>query len=146
MEKNDIKAVQRLLMVQLLFYVLSSAILVCGYEAEVFLPGALADDSAFQYVVLMIMELLTICTIPLSLKLFSFRMVKARLEKDGLKALKRFGTLRMSMLGMPLLLNTFFYYQFMAVAFAYMAIIGLLCVTFVYPSMGRCMNEIQCEK
>lgn len=146
MKNNNIKTVQRLLMGQLLFYILLSAVAVFAYETEILVPGVFADDSTLQYGALMVMELLTICTIPLSLKLFSFKKVKTQLERNGLKGLRLFGTLRINMLGIPVLMNTFFYYQFVAVAFAYMAIIGLLCVTFVYPSMGRCMNEIQCEK
>ena len=41
----------------------------------------------------------------------------------------------------PMLINTFMYYQTMAPAFGYMAIILFLCLFFVYPSVGRCEDE-----
>ena len=45
------------------------------------------------------------------------------------------------MIGVPLVANTILYYMSMSVAYGYMAIIGGLCFTFVYPSIGRCINE-----
>ena len=41
----------------------------------------------------------------------------------------------------PWLINTFMYYQTMAPTFGYMAIILMLCLFFVYPSMERCVDE-----
>lgn len=144
--KDKIKLVQKSLMAQLFLYISLSAIAVVAYEAELLLPGGMASDSTLQYNILMVMELLTICSIPLALKLFSFKNVKLSLENSGADALKKYGSVRISIIGLPLLLNTILYYQFMAVAFAYMAIIGLICIVFVYPSMGRCLNEINIEK
>ena len=42
---------------------------------------------------------------------------------------------------LPMLINTFMYYQTMSPAFGYMAIILVLCLFFVYPSIGRCIEE-----
>ena len=56
-------------------------------------------------------------------------------------ALLPLGTARLNMLCLPMLINTFMYYQTMAPAFGYMAIILFLCLFFVYPSVGRCEEE-----
>ena len=46
------------------------------------------------------------------------------------------------MIGLPMVANTWLYYQFMNVAFGYMAIIGLLSLCFIYPSHARCNQEV----
>ena len=58
------------------------------------------------------------------------------------KALLRWGSLRMLMLCVPMVINTLCYYLFMNVAFAYMAIILFICLFLVYPSLDRCYSEI----
>ena len=57
------------------------------------------------------------------------------------KAMLRWGTVRLAMLCVPMVLNTWLYYQFMNVAFGYMAIIGLLSLAFVYPTRTRYIQE-----
>ena len=49
--------------------------------------------------------------------------------------------LRLVLLGLPLLLNTFAYYAFMGVPFGYMAIILFLCLLFVMPTRNRYERE-----
>ena len=49
--------------------------------------------------------------------------------------------LRLVLLGLPLLLNTFAYYAFMGVPFGYMAIILFLCLLFVAPTRNRYERE-----
>jgi hypothetical protein len=58
-------------------------------------------------------------------------------------ALRKWGVLRLSMLEVPLLANTLFYYIYMNTTFGYMAIILLICLAFVYPSMNRCLADVE---
>ena len=55
----------------------------------------------------------------------------------------RWGTLRLAMLCVPMMLNTWLYYQFVNVAFGYMGIIGLLSLAFVYPTRTRYIQEMK---
>ena len=83
----------------------------------------------------------TILVIPMALKLFSLKAIRRKLLTEKGDALLFWGTTRINMLCLPMLINTFMYYQTMSPAFGYMAIILVLCLFFVYPSIGRCIEE-----
>lgn len=91
--------------------------------------------------ILVVMELTTILVIPMALKLFSLKVIRRKLLAEKGDALLFWGTTRINMLCLPMLINTFMYYQTMSPAFGYMAIILVLCLFFVYPSIGRCIEE-----
>lgn len=145
-DKHEVKAVQRALLAQFCVYIIAALSVVAFYEMELLLPGVLADKATVQYVMLIVMELVTIVFIPLSLKMFSVRKIKSNLVSKGTPVLLRLGSLRLAMLGVPIVANTLFFYLTMAVAFGYLAILGALCLAFVFPSMSRCMNEIDPEE
>lgn len=136
-----IKQVQRILMTNFLFVLLVGFLLVLLYETEILEPTNLAGDVTLVYVITVAMELLTIAVIPVALKLFSFKAIRRQLVTRKGDALLPLGTARLNMLSLPMLINTFMYYQTMAPAFGYMAIILFLCLFFVYPSDGRCEDE-----
>ena len=46
----------------------------------------------------------------------------------------------------PMVANTYLYYLYMNTTFGYMAIIGLLCTPFVFPTMSRCEAEVEDDK
>ena len=48
---------------------------------------------------------------------------------------------RMMLLAVPLLLNILFYYLFMKVMFAYLAIILAISLIFIIPTVARCESE-----
>lgn len=144
--ESDVKHVQRLLLAQFLIYIVLALLIVLLFEADIVLPGIIANDQTVQYVLLMLMELLTIASIPLALKLFSMKSVKRRLVAGGNSPLVFFGTLRLSMLGVPVVVNALLYYLSLSAAFGYLAILGALCLAFVYPSESRCLNEIAPEE
>lgn len=120
-----------------------SLILVILYETELLLPGSGTGDRVMEYYAVGIMELITICCIPLALRLFKFRFVDRQIVAGPRAGLVKWGAVRSGMIGVPMVVNTFLYYQFMHVAFGYMAIIGLLCLAFVYPSEARCRQEMK---
>ena len=138
-----LKQVQRILMTNFLVMLAIILLMVVLYETELLVPSSLADDVPLVYVVMVVMELFSIVSIPMALKLFSFKAIRRRLVEDKGTALLRWGMARMNMLCLPMLVNTFMYYQTMSPAFGYMAIILLLCLFFVYPSIGRCYEETE---
>jgi len=105
--------------------------------------GTMATNKNAEFLLATIMELLTLCAIPLALRLFKFKKVERQLTADGgsFDVLMKWGGLRMALLCIPLVVNTLLYYLFMNVAFGYMAIILLLSLFFIYPSLNRCIEE-----
>lgn len=117
-------------------------VLVVLGETDILPVGGCADDKSKEFIALSLMELLTICTIPLALRLFKFKFVSKKLKsEDGINQLKILGLIRIDMLCVPLLVNVGCYYAFMHVGFAYMAIILALSLFFIYPSLSRCYDE-----
>lgn len=118
--------------------VIISLIIIVLYENEILLPGVWGTDKIADYYVAIAMELITICLIPLALRMFKFKKVQASVKKDSEHNYMRWASLRIVMLTLPMMVNAWLYYQFMNVAFGYMGIIGLLCLVFIYPSKTRC--------
>lgn len=111
------------------------------YENDLLLSGGWHDEKMNEYYVAIVMEIVTICLIPISLRLFRFRGVRRAFQSSPASALRQWGSIRLLMLTLPMLVNCWLYYQFMNVAFGYMGIIGLLSLCFVYPSKARCDQE-----
>lgn len=119
-------------------------IIVLLYETEILRPGALALNNRLCFVVATIMELLTIAIIPFALRLFKFRKVNGKLtesETTRWDNLLKYGSVRILLLAIPMIINVVCYYLFTLTAFAYMAIILFLCMFFVYPTVDKCIAE-----
>lgn len=123
--------------------IVMSLILVIGCELDLIEEGIfISEDSKSTEILLMtIMELITIINIPLALRLFKFKNVAEKL-KGNPDSLRTFGSMRILLLGTPLLANTTLYYLFLTSTFGYLAIILMLAMFFIYPSKSRCENEI----
>lgn len=115
--------------------------LIVLYENDWLLTGSLENEKMLEYNLAIAMELITICLIPVALRLFKFKRIKQSLQSSPEASLRRWGSVRMAMLTVPMMANCWLYYQFMNVAFGYMGIIGLLCMMFVFPSRTRCEDE-----
>lgn len=139
----ELKQVQRILMTNFLFMVVVTLLLVALYESGLLEPTDLAGDGTLVFAITVVMEFVTIVVIPLALKMFSLKAVHRKLVSRKGDALLQWGTARINLLCLPMLINTFMYYQTMAPAFGYMAIILFLCLFFVYPSMDRCLDETE---
>lgn len=123
---------------------LTSVIIAVIFETGIMESGYLAtQESNTEFILTIIIELLTLAVIPLSLKLFRFKSVKQSLIAGRETALVKWGTIRISMLLLLLLLNVILYYLFMNTSFAYMALIVIICLPFIYPSMDRCLIEVE---
>lgn len=132
-------------MTEMCVSIIVSLAAVLLYETDTLMAGALAVGGNAEFISVALMEVLTICIIPFALRLFKFKRVSQALADGKEKALLRFGTMRMMMICLPMVVNTLLYYQFMNVAFGYMAIIGLICLAFINPSMDRCKAEVNIE-
>ena len=113
------------------------------FECDVIVQGRLAGHVKSEYLSAVVMELLTLVCIPLALWLFRWGVVKRSLREHKEKGLLRWGLLRLLILCGPMLVCVLLYYLYASVSFGYLGIILALCLFFVYPSLGRCMAEIE---
>lgn len=100
-----------------------------------------------RFFVSTLMILLTIAIVPLSLRLFKFERVRQDIICRREKALKWWGILRIFCLGGLLVLNTFLYYGFgFESTYGYLAVVVLLCMPFIIPTLSRCVSETSNEE
>lgn len=134
---------------------MSGAVYMCGDYLEMdmsllAMSGADSDGSSvlggspsgIHYYIQMLIILLTLAVVPLALRLFKFRSVDSALKAQPAKALLKWGTLRLLMLESVLFVNTLLYYIYgFEPAYGYLAVMVLLTLPFVYPTMSRCKAE-----
>ena len=128
---------------QLIFWipiVLSAIIIILG-ELDIIPNGILANDKQVEFVIMSMMEILTIIAIPVALKLFKFKAIANKLASDTLLHFERWGSVRLCLLNVPMVINLVCYYLFVGAGFGYLSIILFLSLFFVYPSLSRCYNE-----
>ena len=133
---------QHILMTVFLSAIILSLFMVIVFENEWLLAGSNVGESKTEFYLTVIMEIVTVCVIPVALKLFKFRRVRHELvSENSSRKLLRWGLFRLGMLCLPMVVNTLLYYLFMNVAFGYMGIILCLCLFFIVPTMDRCTFE-----
>lgn len=143
---NNIFHVRNLLIGQFFIYVGIVAIIVVGFETDTFWAGIVIEDAKRVFFMQTLMEILTICLVPIALKMFKLKVVSRPIEKKmGGVPLAVWGTLRFALLGVPMVVNTYLYYRTISIAFAYMALIGLASMVFVYPSDDRIVAECKLD-
>lgn len=135
------KETSRKLMIPYIGSIVLAAVMVVLYETQTILEGALAGDVQGEFLAVTVMELLTICSIPVALRLFKFRQVRGIIERKKAKGLYLMALVRMALICLPMLVNTLLYYQYMAPAFGYMAIVGFISMAFITPTVTRCESE-----
>ncbi len=89
-----------------------------------------------------VMELITLCVIPVALRLMKFESI-AKKANESWHNYVMIASARILMMALPMLANTLLYYYYMIPAFGYLAIILVLAMVFVYPSKSRCKNETE---
>ena len=136
---------QRILQIAFYSIVVPAILLVLLFESNVFPTGLYADNKAADFLFTTIMEILTICCIPLALRLIKDKTMKKYDLLRRMQIYRRKAMLRLLLLGCPLLVNTFLYYLFMNVAFGYMAIILFLCLLFIIPTKERQQREARID-
>ena len=133
---------RNILMTEFVAFISIAVFVVSLYECDILIGGVLAAEKNAEFVIAAVMELVTLAAIPLTLRMFKLSNVKRSIGNTGSLGLCKWGTVRIFLLGLPLVLNTILYYLFMSTTFGYMAIIVLLCFPFIFPSMGRCNYEV----
>ena len=130
-------------------YILLAAIalaIVALYEFGVLESGVLADSKQTEFVALTVMELTSLAAAFIGLRLFKFRMIHKELVTNEEPAMLKWGLLRLLILEVPMVVNTYLYYIYMNTTFGYLAIILLLCLPFVMPTESRCLAETSEEE
>ncbi len=112
-----------------------TGLLECGWGIE-------ANNNTQEVITLGIMEMITLCVIPVALRLMKFESV-ARKAKASWRGYVRIASARILMMALPMVADTLLYYYYMIPAFGYLAIILVLAMVFVYPSKSRCKNETE---
>ena len=136
---------QRILQITFYSIVVTAILLVLLFESNVFPTGLYADNKPADFLFTTILEVLTICCIPLALRLIKDKTMKKYDVPRRMQIYRRKVMLRLLLLGCPLLVNTFLYYLFMNVAFGYMAIILFLCLLFIIPTKERQQREARID-
>lgn len=134
------KKTQQSLMAAYIASLVISGLTVVLFETELLPSGILKSGGSDEFVLTMVMELVSICAIPFMLRLFRFEAIRKKLVSA--EALLRFGMTRLLALFLPMVINTILYYLYMNVAFGYLAIVLLLALTFIVPTKARCESEI----
>ena len=135
------KKISKQLMVIYVLLVVVALAMVILYEFDVLESGTLADSKQTEFVAMTCMELTTLVAAFLGLRLFKFPKIHASLVTKKEPALLQWGVLRLLVLEAPMVANTYLYYLYMNPTFGYLAIILLLCLPFVFPSLNRCIAE-----
>lgn len=139
---DDMKKTVRVLKTCFWGIIALAALLAILYESNILLPGGWKLSEQTQFALLSSMELLTLFSIPFALYIFKMKGIKQKLKEQKSTMLLRFGIIRLLMLGVILVVNTLLYYTCgLKVAYGYMAIIVLIVMPFVYPSIDRCKAE-----
>ena len=138
------KKTRNILMALFAGFLLTAALLyICGEFLQRDMTLWADATRGQQFVGSTVMILLTIGLLPLSLRLFKFQFVADRLVQRKAPALACWGSVRLVIMGLLLVLNTFFYYAFgFESTYGYLAVVTLLCMPFVFPTMNRCMAEV----
>ena len=134
------KISKQLTFVYILLLAIALAI-VALYEFGVLESGVLADSKQTEFVALTVMELTSLAAAFIGLRLFKFRMIHNELVTNEEPAMLKWGLLRLLILEVPMIVNTYLYYIYMNTTFGYLAIILLLCLPFVMPTESRCLAE-----
>ena len=135
------KQVSKQLMLVYTLLVAVALVIVLLYELDVLEAGVLADSKQTEFIAMTTMELTSLAAAFLGLRLFKFPKIHESLVTQKEPALQKWGMLRLLVLEVPMVSNTYLYYIYMNTTFGYLAIILLLCLPFVFPSVNRCMAE-----
>ena len=120
-------------------------VIVVLFELDILPTGIMADDKQTDFLLTATMEIVSLGAAFLGLRLFKFEVVSKSLVERKEKAMWKWGMTRLLILEAPMVINTISYYIFMNTTFGYLAIILLLCLPFVYPSLNRCLAETTAE-
>ena len=116
-------------------------VIILLFELNVLPEGIKADDKQSEFMLVATMELVSLGAAFLGLRLFKFKAIHNDLVTRQERAMWKWGMARLIILEAPMVIDTLLYYIYMNPTFGYLAIILLLCLPFVFPSLNRCLSE-----
>ena len=103
------------------------------FETNAQLTGFLGVTEADEFKLLSVMEMLTLMSIFLMLRLFKFERIARQIEESPQRALPLWTSVRVAVMLVMIAANGLLYYGTMNTTFGYLAIIMMVSLPFVYP-------------
>lgn len=140
------KQISKKLMIVYLALLAIAIGLIILYETETLEAGVLATEEQSKFLYTTFMELGSLAAAFFGLRLFKFQAVHNDLVTRKEPAMMKWGLIRLLILELPMVADTLLYYIYMYTTFGYLAIILLLCLPFVFPTLNRCLAETSEEE
>lgn len=144
--EQQIKCLARILKGEYALLWIFSISLIALYEFDILPQGIFAGDAQAEYIMQVVSILLTVCLIPLSLRLFSLsltRYVSLLALPEALKSYRRWSEVRIALLLVPALTDLSAYYWTMDTTGLLCAGMTIIASLFCIPSKERILNELQ---
>ena len=103
------------------------------FETNEQLTGFLGMTEADEFKLLSVMEMLTLMSIFLMLRLFKFERIARQIEESPQRALPLWTSVRVAVMLVMIAANGLLYYGTINTTFGYLAIIMMVSLPFVYP-------------
>ena len=131
---------KRLVVIYMSLAAIALAIILL-YETDILEAGVMEEQKQLEFILTAMMELISLGAAFMGLRLFKFKTVHNDLVNRQEPAMWKWGVIRLLILEVPMVINTLLYYIFMNTTFGYLAVMLLLCLPFVFPSVNRCLAE-----
>ena len=120
---------------------LAPAILAAIFESDKLPAGATAIDEVQEYTFSMFSVVFTLISVPLALKLMTFKRVRVQVQKSE-QNYRTWAIMRIALLGVPLIYNTLMYYILgFNTTCGYLGLICAVAFFFIWPSDGKMRYE-----
>lgn len=140
------KSISRKLTIIYMSLAALTLVVILLYETDILETGVLEEKKQSEFILTALMELVSLGAAFLGLRLFKFKVVHNDLINRQEPAMMKWGTVRLLILELPMLVDTLLYYIYMNTTFGYLAVMLLLCLPFVFPSLNRCLAETSEEE
>lgn len=144
--KKELKRLIRILKAEYALMWVLTVLLAALYECDILPQGLFAGDAQMEYIMQVTSILLTICLIPLSLRLFNLsltRYVSLLPLPEALKSYRRWSEIRIALLLVLALIDLSAYYWTMNTTGLLCAGMTVIASLFCIPSKQRLLNELQ---
>ena len=131
---------KRLVVIYMSLAAIALAIIIL-YETNILEAGVMEEQKQSEFILTALMELISLGAAFLGLRLFKFKAVLQELVNLKETAMWKWGVIRLLILEVPMVVDTLLYYIYMNTTFGYLAVMLLLCLPFVFPSVIRCLAE-----
>ena len=139
------KKVSKQLMAFYIAQIALALVIIVLFETDVLPVGVKADDKQSDFVMVALMEIISLGAAFLGLRLFKFKLIHDDLVSRPERAMWKWGMSRLLILEVPMVIDTLLYYIYMNTTFGYLGIMLLLCLPFVFPTLNRCLDETRKE-